>query len=412
MVATSVGRRIAPLLSRTIIATDNITGRSYTNISRLRQIQNISFAAHAIRRRQPIRYLSAGVSCSSLSTTHTTCSTMSFKRYNNNNGSYCPQKIINSSVSYSQTNNIIRRRCFSSSTGNGDNGDGDGEPALLIDIEDMQRTILEESSVMARELSNNGYYTTTNFLSNSVITLLRSQSITLRSMGRFEQSWSEKIIDGSKIRFDKDGVFACEPDGQDYYDAPDLIVYMSILLQTLPAALNDQMMQIQIPNTTTTTTTTTTTIIDDGAAQDLSNSSFNAKLAVTSPGGSKYPLHIDNPQGIDAGDTRKLTCILYLNPDYNKEEDGGELRLLLPSSSTDDKKMEMVDLTPEGGRLLMFWSDEMPHEVLPTAPNGSKDDPSLDRYALTVWIPTTNVTKLHNETSKFRNLKDLAFPAS
>ena len=408
MVATSVGRRIASLLSRTIIATDNIIGScSYTNISRLRQIQNISFAAHAIRRRQPIRYLSVGVSCSSLSNTNTTCSTTSFKRYNNNNnGSYCPQKIINSSVSYSQTNNINRRRCFSSSTGNGDNGDGDGEPVLLIDIEDMQSTILEQSSDMAKELSNNGYYTTTNFLSKSVITVLRSQSITLRSMGRFEQSWSEKIINGSKIRFDKDGVFACEPDGQDYYDAPDLIVYMSILLQTLPAALNDQMMQMQ-----TQMQIPTTTIIDDGAAQDLSNSSFNAKLAVTSPGGSKYPLHIDNPQGIDAGDTRKLTCILYLNPDYNKDEDGGELRILLPSSST-DKKTEMVDLTPEGGRLLMFWSDEMPHEVLPTAPNGNKDDPSLDRYALTVWIPTTNVTKLHNETSKFRNLKDLAFPAS
>ena len=410
MVATCVGRRIASLLSRTIIATDNITGSSNINISRLRRIQSISFAAHAIRRRQPIRYLSVGVSCSSLSNTHTTCGTPSFKRYNNNR-SYYPQNIINSSASYSQTTNINRRRCFSSSTGNGDNGDGDGEPVLLIDIEDMQRTILEESSVMAKELSNNGYYTTTNFLSNSVITLLRSQSITLRSMGRFEQSWSEKIIDGTKIRFDKDGVFACEPDGQDYYDAPDLIVYMSILLQTLPAALNDEMMQLQTQIQSKIPNAATTTIVDDGAAQDLSNSSFNAKLAVTSPGGSKYPLHIDNPQGIDAGDTRKLTCILYLNPEYNKDEDGGELRLLLPSSST-DKKTEMVDLTPEGGRLLMFWSDEMPHEVLPTAPNGNKDDRSLDRYALTVWIPTTNVTKLHNETSKFRNLKDLAFPAS
>jgi hypothetical protein len=404
MIATSVGRRIASLPSRTIIASDSIIGSSYINFSRLRQIHSISFAAHAIRR-QPIRYLSVGVSCSSLSNTHTACSTTSFKRYNENR-SYYPQKIINSSVLYSQTNNSNRRRCFSSSTGNGDsdNGDGDGEPVLLIDIEDMKNKILEQASDMAKELSNNGYYTTTNFLSKSVITLLRSQSITLRSMGRFEQSWSEKIIDGSKIRFDKDGVFACEPDGQDYYDAPDLIVYMSILLQTLPAALNDQMMQIQVqvPNTTT--------VIHDGAVQDLSNSSFNAKLAITSPGGSKYPLHIDNPQGIDAGDTRKLTCILYLNPNYNKDEDGGELRILLPSST--DKKIEMVDLTPEGGRLLMFWSDEMPHEVLPTAPNGNKDDPSLDRYALTVWIPTNNVTKLHNETSKFRNLKDLAFPAS
>jgi Rps23 Pro-64 3,4-dihydroxylase Tpa1-like proline 4-hydroxylase len=396
MIATrSVGRRIAALSSTTIVATDNNIGSSYKSM--LRQIRSIACAHAAIRRPQPIRYLSV-VSCSSFSTTsnvtstsNTIYSTMSFKKCNNSR-SYYPSTIINSSILYSQTNNSRSyRRCFSSS--NGDDGDN-GEPVILINAEDMQNTILEQASEMAKELSNNGYYTTTNFLSKSIITLLRSQSITLRSMGRFEQSWSEKIIDGKTIRFDKEGVFACEPDGQDYYDAPDLIVYMSILLQTLPTALNDQMIQIPTMD----------------AVQDLSNSSFNAKLAVTSPGGSKYPLHIDNPEGNDSGDTRKLTCILYLNPDYNKDEDGGELRILLPSST--DTKMEIVDLTPEGGRLLMFWSDEMPHEVLATSPNGNKDDPSLDRYALTVWIPTNNVTKLHNETSKFRNLKDLTFPPS
>lgn len=280
-----------------------------------------------------------------------------------------------------------RARSFSSS---------DAEP--VIDTKDMQNSITKRASQMATDLSNNGYYTTTDFLPRTMVSLLRAQSIVLRNNGRFEQSWSEKIVNGKAVRFDKEGVFACEPDGQDYYDTPDLIVYMSVLLQTLPAALNGQ---------------------DPTRDVELSNSSFNAKLAVTSPGGSKYPLHVDNPQGLAVGDTRKLTCILYLNPEY-EDGDGGELRILLPSagegSDTDNekegekKRLEEVDLTPEGGRLLMFWSDEMPHEVLATAPNGAKDDSSLDRYALTVWIPTTNVTKLHDQNSKFRDLKDLAFP--
>ena len=243
---------------------------------------------------------------------------------------------------------------------------------------------------MSEQLATNGYYTCTNFLPKSVIELLRSQSVQLRDKGRYEPSWSEKVRDdGTVERFDKEGVYACEPDGQDYYDAPDLITYMSVLLQTLPVVLNGQ---------------------QPTADLDLSNASFNAKLAVTSPGGSKYPLHIDNPQGLSVGDTRKLTCILYLNPDY-KEGDGGELRIFLNSKDGNEKNvLEKVDLTPEGGRILMFFSDEIPHEVLATAPNGAKDDSSLDRYALTVWIPTENVAALHNEASKFCDLKDLAFP--
>lgn len=262
------------------------------------------------------------------------------------------------------------------------------EAEPVLEVEDLQVAITERAQAMARDLDERGYYTTTNFLPESIITILRSQSVFLRSQGRFEQSWSEKIVGGAAVRFDKEGVYACEPGGQDYYDAPDLIVYISALLQALPPALNGQSPTSDV---------------------DLSNASFNAKLAVTSPGGSKYPLHIDNPQGLSIGDTRKLTCILYLNPDCT-EADGGELRLFLSSEKSGaDEGLTAVDLSPIGGRLLMFWSDEIPHEVLATAPNGAKDDASLDRYALTVWIPTNNVSKLHNESSKFRDLKDLAF---
>ena len=263
-------------------------------------------------------------------------------------------------------------------------------PEPTIDVQSIQDAIVERAPEMSEQLATKGYYTCTDFLPKSVIELLRSQSVELRNKGRYEPSWSEKVHDdGTVERFDKEGVYACEPDGQDYYDAPDLITYMSVLLQTLPVVLNGQ---------------------QPTADLDLSNASFNAKLAVTSPGGSKYPLHIDNPQGLSVGDTRKLTCILYLNPDY-KDDDGGELRIFLKSKDGgENDALETVDLTPEGGRILMFFSDEIPHEVLATAPNGAKDDSSLDRYAITVWIPTENVAALHNEASKFCDLKDLAFP--
>lgn len=255
---------------------------------------------------------------------------------------------------------------------------------LKLDTDFLSNTITAHGPKVAENLSQVGYYTTTNFLPLKSIQAMRDQSIALREQGRFEQSWSEKIINGSAVRFDKKGVFACEPDGQDYYTAPDLITYMSSLLKTLPSVLNDQ-----------------SSLMD----MDLSNQSFNAKLAVTCRGGS-YPLHIDNPQGISVGDTRKLTCILYLNPNY-KREDGGELRLYL---SDDSNHLSSVDIAPEGGRLLLFWSDEIPHEVLPNAPNVVDDDDRFDRYALTVWIPTSNHSMIHNAASKFRNLKDLSFP--
>lgn len=172
---------------------------------------------------------------------------------------------------------------------------------------------------------------------------------------------------------------------------------MSGLLQTMPTALNNSLPEME-----------------------LSHNAFNAKLAVTSPGGSVYPMHIDNPKGLSAGDTRKLTCILYLNPSYNRESDGGELQIVLSTSSTIQGKegeeenrprngKKIVNLTPEGGRLVAFWSDEVPHQVLETAPDVDPKDTKHDRYALTVWIPTENMAAIHNPSSKFRELGDIAF---
>lgn len=89
-------------------------------------------------------------------------------------------------------------------------------------------------------------------------------------------------------------------------------------------------------------------------------------MATVYPGnGARYVPHYDNPNE----NGRRLTCILYLNPQWQKCH-GGILRM-----KTNKK---IVDVAPLFNRLLLFWSDKRcPHEVLPaTGP---------DRYAITIW---------------------------
>lgn len=265
-------------------------------------------------------------------------------------------------------------------------------PTPTIDLAQLQADILSQTTQISHDLSSNGYFTTTSLMSPDAITTLRSQAISLRQEGRYVPSFSEKLVGDTIQRFDKEGVYACEPDGQDYYTAPDLISYIATLLQTLPPGLNEEA---------------------ETKDYELSNAAFNAKLAVTTSG-SRYPCHIDNPVG-NGMDVRKLTAILYLNPDW-KDGDGGEIRLFVK----DGEEVKKVDLSPVGGRLLLFWSDEIPHEVLPTAScehsneydEATADAPldvylESDRYALTVWIPTDNRGVLHDDRSKFSDLKDL-----
>ena len=103
-----------------------------------------------------------------------------------------------------------------------------------------------------------------------------------------------------------------------------------------------------------------------------------------------------------------------MNPDC-RDGDGGELRIWTTNDREADgaengKKGGIIDITLDGGRMVVFWSDEIPHEVLPTAPDAARSDEERDRYALTVWIPTDHYHTIHNPGSKFANLGEEAFP--
>ncbi|TMW63718.1 hypothetical protein Poli38472_002659 [Pythium oligandrum] len=82
---------------------------------------------------------------------------------------------------------------------------------------------------------------------------------------------------------------------------------------------------------------------------------------------ARYTRHCDNPNS----NGRKLTAILYLNPDYESSQ-GGQLRLELNGDNG------VVDIEPRMDRLVLFYSDRrVPHQVLPCH--------SRDRFALTLW---------------------------
>ncbi|CAK6976897.1 egl nine homolog 3 [Scomber scombrus] len=92
-----------------------------------------------------------------------------------------------------------------------------------------------------------------------------------------------------------------------------------------------------------------------------------AMVACYPGNGAGYVKHVDNPNS----DGRRITCIYYLNKNWDAKEHGGILRIY-PEGEND-----VADIEPLFDRLLFFWSDRRnPHEVQPSYST---------RYAITVW---------------------------
>lgn len=92
-----------------------------------------------------------------------------------------------------------------------------------------------------------------------------------------------------------------------------------------------------------------------------------AMVACYPGNGTYYLRHIDNP----CQNGRVLTCIYYLNINWDACRDGGLLRIY-PQGSP-----EVANVEPIFDRLLFFWSDSRnPHEVKPSY---------RGRFAITLW---------------------------
>lgn len=84
------------------------------------------------------------------------------------------------------------------------------------------------------------------------------------------------------------------------------------------------------------------------------------------PKGSFYKKHLDRHKD---SPHRQITIVLYLND--LEIADGGEL-VLYP-----DQDSQGIKINPKEGRLAIFITDNMIHEVLPTA---------KERYSITTWM--------------------------
>ncbi|WP_254304122.1 2OG-Fe(II) oxygenase [Shewanella sp. VB17] len=74
---------------------------------------------------------------------------------------------------------------------------------------------------------------------------------------------------------------------------------------------------------------------------------------------------------------RVLSMVTYLNPDW-REVDGGELLIY-----SDDSDHILTKVTPSWGTIVLFLSEEFPHEVLPA---------KCDRYSIATWFRQTNIS--------------------
>ena len=95
------------------------------------------------------------------------------------------------------------------------------------------------------------------------------------------------------------------------------------------------------------------------------------------PKGAFYKKHLDAFKG---SSNRRLSSILYLNPAW-QPGDGGELVLYAA-----DDSCSLHTVLPTFGRMVIFLSEEFPHEVLPTR---------CSRYSLTGWFRVNTTTAVY-----------------
>ena len=109
--------------------------------------------------------------------------------------------------------------------------------------------------------------------------------------------------------------------------------------------------------------------VRDGVKVKPGDANRTVKLQINT--GGAFPYHFDNPGG--AQQNRKLTCILYLNEDY-EDKCGGEI-VLVPFMGP------FVTIRPIFNRLVVFYSETVLHRV-----NKAVNFPGKGRVCLTIWL--------------------------
>jgi len=97
---------------------------------------------------------------------------------------------------------------------------------------------------------------------------------------------------------------------------------------------------------------------------------FEAHLACF-PSGAHYKAHLDRHR---QSEDRIISTVIYLNPEWNSD-DGGILRLY--TDRVAGVEGPFTDVIPEFGKLVLFFSGDFWHEVLPA---------HRERHSITGWF--------------------------
>ncbi|NVD06811.1 SM-20 protein [Vibrio sp. JPW-9-11-11] len=89
--------------------------------------------------------------------------------------------------------------------------------------------------------------------------------------------------------------------------------------------------------------------------------------------GDFYQKHLDSFKG---NENRRLTTVFYMNEAW-QPQDAGELVIY------DLQDRQLATVEPKAGRLLVFFSEQFPHEVKPT---------NTERYSIAGWFRVNGVS--------------------
>lgn len=253
-----------------------------------------------------------------------------------------------------------------------------------LGVADRLREVQEPMTAGLRE---RGWYVMDNVLSASTCAAMRAEAAALRDDDQFSQSYSQVAETGDKIW--RPNVYQAELDGDSWRLAPRLVVYLSELMAALPPLMNSSFDNLM-----------------------LSDGTMGHKLAVSEGDGARYPRHLDNVNGAPE-DMRKLTAIYYMNTSACEEADGAaatawDVERLGGAIRLYDglEQPSHTDVAPVGDRLLVFWSDILVHEVLPSF----ADSDDEHRYTFTVWFVTHNAATLIDRRDPQYVLRAMYFP--
>ena len=207
-----------------------------------------------------------------------------------------------------------------------------------------------------QDLETNGYVIVKNFIPSDLVEALRDDVTSLRSLDKFKIA---KIGQDSTNTLNTDiriaeTCFLGESKLLDVTNGAREKLYA--VLEKLRVDLSGNSMFDQMDS--------------DGElvlAAPALDKSLSELLYAYYPKGGFYRRHTDAVQN-SASVLRSYSLLLYLNNDW-KESDGGYLRIHLDSGGDflpQGEEPNYIDVEPEGGTLVLFKSDRIPHEVLDT----------------------------------------------